>query len=158
MFKWNETTHWIVIIWFIEIKFTNSNSSKDCEYRLDLKETNGKLIKTSRYSLILFLYIFVLHTDGNRPACLSKLHILEIDQEIRTLDCSSSETCRCVCVCVCSDIIYIYNISHNGLLSISTDVFRLLSWCVLFVCSFTVFLNGDRNSSMSYITLHMMWV
>uniref|UniRef100_A0A8C2JU47 Myelin regulatory factor n=1 Tax=Cyprinus carpio TaxID=7962 RepID=A0A8C2JU47_CYPCA len=53
--------------------------------------------------------------DGNLPACLSKLHILEMDQEIRTLDCSSSET-----------------------------------------CSFTVFLNRDRNSSMSYITLHMI--
>ncbi|XP_058623281.1 myelin regulatory factor isoform X5 [Onychostoma macrolepis] len=53
--------------------------------------------------------------DGSLPACLSKLHILEIDQEIRTLDCSSSET-----------------------------------------CSFTVFLNGDKNSSMSYITLHMI--
>ncbi|XP_042608998.1 myelin regulatory factor isoform X9 [Cyprinus carpio] len=53
--------------------------------------------------------------DGNLPACLSKLHILEMDQEIRTLDCSSSET-----------------------------------------CSFTVFLNRDRNSSMTYITLHMI--
>ncbi|XP_059402050.1 myelin regulatory factor-like isoform X3 [Carassius carassius] len=52
---------------------------------------------------------------GNPPACLSKLHILEMDQEIRTLDCSSSES-----------------------------------------CSFTLFLNGDRNSSMSYITLHMI--
>ncbi len=26
-----------VIFWFIEIKFTNSNTIKDCEYHLDLK-------------------------------------------------------------------------------------------------------------------------
>ncbi|KTG43997.1 hypothetical protein cypCar_00003197 [Cyprinus carpio] len=57
-----------------------------------------------------------INTQGvNPPACLRKLHILEMDQEIRTLDCSSSES-----------------------------------------CSFTVFLNGDRNSSMTYITLHMI--
>ncbi|XP_039517752.1 myelin regulatory factor isoform X7 [Pimephales promelas] len=57
-----------------------------------------------------------VNTHGVNPlACLSKLHILEMDQEIKTLDCSSPES-----------------------------------------CSFTVFLNGDKNSSMSYITLHMI--
>ncbi|XP_056128588.1 myelin regulatory factor isoform X1 [Rhinichthys klamathensis goyatoka] len=57
-----------------------------------------------------------VNTHGGNPlACLSKLHILEMDQEIKTLDCSSPES-----------------------------------------CSFTVFLNGDKNSSMSYITLHMI--
>jgi len=47
------------------------------------------------------LYIYVLYTGVNPLACLSKLHILEMDQEIKTLDCSSPESCRCVCVCVC---------------------------------------------------------
>ncbi|XP_052400215.1 myelin regulatory factor isoform X3 [Carassius gibelio] len=57
-----------------------------------------------------------INTQGGNPAaCLSKLHIVEMDQEIRTLDCSSSES-----------------------------------------CSFTLFLNGDRNSSMSSVTLHMI--
>ncbi|XP_077066200.1 myelin regulatory factor isoform X9 [Siphateles boraxobius] len=57
-----------------------------------------------------------VNTQGGNPlARLSKLHILEMDQEIKMLDCSASES-----------------------------------------CSFTVFLNGDKNSSMSYITLHMI--
>ncbi|XP_026108661.1 myelin regulatory factor-like isoform X3 [Carassius auratus] len=57
-----------------------------------------------------------INTQGGNPAaCLSKLHIVEMDQEIRTLDCSSSES-----------------------------------------CSFTLFLNGDRNSSVSSVTLHMI--
>ncbi|XP_051546115.1 myelin regulatory factor-like isoform X3 [Myxocyprinus asiaticus] len=53
--------------------------------------------------------------DGNPPACLSKLHILETDQEMRTLDCSSPES-----------------------------------------CSFTMFPRGERNSSMSQVTVHMI--
>lgn len=30
-------------------------------------------------------------------------------------------------------------------------------WCC-FLCRFTVLLHGDKNTSLSYITLHMMWV
>uniref|UniRef100_A0A672S043 Myelin regulatory factor n=1 Tax=Sinocyclocheilus grahami TaxID=75366 RepID=A0A672S043_SINGR len=50
--------------------------------------------------------MFILYTGGNPPACLSKLHILEMDQEIRTLDCSSSESCRCVFRLYISLILY----------------------------------------------------
>lgn len=106
---------------------------------------------------------FLPFAGGKSAPSLTSLHIVETNQEISVKNCSTPESCRyiikswsslelCFLLLSLLCMLFLYTITlWFQVLMLNADSMYVDS-------SYTVSLHGNRNSSKSHITLHMMWV